>query len=61
MAQHQGIPEIRAHFPRWQLKIGLLISGMACAKGIPGIRAHFLRWQPKGKGSYFRYAMRQGH
>jgi len=24
MPQEQGIPEIRAHFPRWQLKMGAL-------------------------------------
>ncbi len=41
MPQEQGIPEIRAHFPRWQLKMGLLISGVPFAKGIPEIRAHF--------------------
>jgi hypothetical protein len=57
MAQDQGIPEIRAHFPRWQLKMGALNFRYGLCQGIPGIRAHFLRWQPKGMGSYFRYAV----
>jgi hypothetical protein len=54
MPPEQGIPEIRAHFPRWQLKMGLLISSRPCDKGIPEIRAHFLRWAAKGYGLLFQ-------